>query len=111
MASEDRKQVLLEAANLIVGDRNDDYGDPYDDFGMTANLWHLYLTRIINRNCGTLTLNPHDVAVMMILLKISRLSWTPNKKDHWVDIAGYTGCGWDCVTRDLPTETDDEEDI
>lgn len=98
----ERELVLSEALKLIVGDRNVDYGDPYDDFGMTADLWRTYLTRIAERR-NTFTIEPHDVAVMMVLLKISRLSWTPNKKDHWVDIAGYIGCGWDCVTRDNPS--------
>lgn len=108
MAQHERKQILLDAANLIVGDRNEDYGDPYDDFGLTADLWQNYLSRIIERRHG-LVIEPHDVAVMMALLKISRLSWTPAKKDHWVDIAGYIGCGWDCVTRDFVMETNNDE--
>lgn len=103
MAETEREQVLRDAINLIVGDRNVDYGDPYDDFGLTADLWQSYLSRISERKDG-LVIEPHDVAVMMALLKVSRLSWTPNKKDHWVDIAGYIGCGWDCVTRDFPQE-------
>lgn len=109
MASNERKQVLLDAASLIVGDRNEDYGDPHDDFGLTADLWQLYLTRITERKKGFI-IEPHDVAVMMALLKISRLSWTPDKRDHWVDIAGYIGCGWDCVTRDFPVVSMDELD-
>jgi hypothetical protein len=38
-----------------------------------------------------------DVAIMMNLLKISRLSWSPTKEDHWVDAAGYAACGAECV--------------
>jgi len=102
VAEHEREQVLREAITLIVGDRNIDYGDPYEDFSLTADLWHSYLTRITERR-GNLVIEPHDVAIMMALLKVSRLSWTPNKKDHWVDIAGYIGCGWDCVTRDNPS--------
>lgn len=98
MAEHEREQILLDAAKLIVGDRNADYGDPYEDFSLTADFWESYIGRIIERR-GGLIIEPHDVAIMMSLLKISRLSWTPNKKDHWVDIAGYIGCGWDCVTR------------
>lgn len=103
MAETEREQVLRDAINLIVGDRNVDYGDPYDDFGLTADLWQSYLSRITERKKG-FVIEPHDVAVMMALLKVSRLSWTPDKRDHWVDIAGYIGCGWDCVTRDFPQE-------
>ena len=104
MAEYEREQVLREAITLIVGDRNVDYGDPYEDFSLTADLWHSYLTRTAEKR-GSLVIEPHDVAIMMALLKISRLSWTPTKKDHWVDIAGYIGCGWDCITRDNPLET------
>lgn len=102
MAPNERQQILIDAANLIVGERNEDYGDPYDDFSMTADLWHAYLMRTRDARKG-FVIFPHDVAVMMALLKISRLSWTPQKRDHWLDIAGYVGCGWDCVDRDSPT--------
>jgi hypothetical protein len=44
-------------------------------------------------------LDPHDVAIMMMQLKHSRLSWSPTKEDHWIDLAGYAACGWDCVVR------------
>jgi hypothetical protein len=41
----------------------------------------------------------HDVAIMMALLKISRLSWEPTKKDSWVDLAGYAACGYEIITN------------
>lgn len=93
-----RSEILEEAISLINGERNNDYGDPLEDFQTTAALWQVYLRRTTLAR-GELTLLPHDVAVMMTLLKVARLSWTPQKRDHWADIAGYTGCGWDCVER------------
>ena len=45
-------------------------------------------------------LDPHDVAVMMQQLKISRLAWSPGKRDTWADAAGYVACGWECVAAD-----------
>ena len=30
------------------------------------------------------------MAVMMVLLKISRIRVSPDKADHWVDICGYS---------------------
>lgn len=93
-----RTEILNEAINLINGDRNNDYGDPVDDFQTTADFWQVYLSRTMTAR-GELNLRPHDVAVMMMLLKVARISWTPQKKDHWADIAGYDGCGWDCVMR------------
>jgi hypothetical protein len=95
-----RTELLREAVRLINGDRNNDYGDPVDDFAMTAQLWQTYLRRAMEaRSLEEVYLDPHDVAVMMMLLKISRLSWTPAKRDHWLDIVGYAGCGWDCIER------------
>lgn len=96
-----RTKILEEAASLINGDRDSTYGDPYDDFTTTANLWASYLSRSMESRGGEFKILPHDVAVMMALLKIARISYSPDKRDHWADLAGYTGCGWDCVSRDL----------
>lgn len=94
-----RTSVLHEADSLVNGDRNDSYGDPIDDFATTADFWTTYLRRVVDRRESS-QLQPHDVAVMMTLLKLSRISWSPDKRDHWVDGAGYLACGWDCVVRE-----------
>lgn len=94
-----RRSLLNEAADLVDGDRNDQYGDPIDDFSRTAQYWTTYLYSRIRDDSDWLGLEPHDVAVMMTLLKISRLSWSPEKRDHWADLAGYAACGYDCVER------------
>jgi hypothetical protein len=93
-----RTEILNEAIELINGERNSTYGDPLDDFLTTATFWQTYITRTIEAR-GGLDIKPHDVAVMMNLLKTARISWSPEKRDHWADLAGYTGCGWDCVVR------------
>lgn len=93
-----RTSLLEEAVTIVNGERNNDYGDPLDDFSLTAHFWQEYLRRIAVVR-GSIELRPHDVAVMMTLVKISRLTQSPTKRDHWTDIAGYTGCGWDCVVR------------
>lgn len=94
-----RSSLLQEAAYLVNGDRNDQYGDPIDDFSTTADFWTTYLRRVFDRR-EEFKLLPHDVAVMMNLLKVSRLSWSPEKRDHWADSAGYIACGWDCIVRE-----------
>ena len=79
------RQVVLDTARgLVLRDRNQDYGSPEDDFRRTAAMWSAYTGH---------QFTPHDVAVMMILIKVSRLSESPGKLDHWVDIAGYAACG------------------
>lgn len=89
-----RTDVLQEADSLINGDRNVDYGDPNDDFRKTADMWTTYLRAVWKERPHLL---PHDVAVLMMMLKISRIAWSPEKRDNWVDLAGYAACGWDCA--------------
>lgn len=88
-----RAECLTTAESLVNGDRNAQYGDPRQDFQRTANLWTTYLD-------GKSTVEPHDVAAMMSLLKLSRIRWSPEKFDSWVDLAGYAACGWDCARPD-----------
>lgn len=94
-----RGQILAETESIINGKRNADYGDPLEDFTTTAEFWQTYLTRIMARR-GALELLPHDVAAMMMLLKLARLTWTPDEKDHWTDAVGYAALGWECECRE-----------
>lgn len=87
----ERRAILDEAASLVDGDRNAQYGDPRQDFRRTAGMWAAYLG---------VEIAPHDVAAMMCLLKVSRVRWSPTKRDSWVDLAGYAACGWDCAKPD-----------
>ena len=87
-----RSELLREAETLVNGDRNNAYGPPDQDFQRTADLWTIYLN-------GRRIIEAHDVAIMMALLKISRLSWEPTKRDSWVDLAGYAACGYDIITK------------
>lgn len=116
-----RKKLLDLAETLVNGDRNRQYGDPNSDFFKTAQLWETYLNGVAERQNVEVTevlgdlasplpilIEPHDVAVLMILLKVSRLTWTPDKEDTWADIAGYAACGWDCVAEDEELEHDEE---
>lgn len=79
-----RAAVLNAANNHVNGDRNNQYGDPTQDFKRTAAMWSAYLG---------VEVQPHDVAAMMGLLKISRIKWSPQKADSWEDLAGYAACG------------------
>jgi hypothetical protein len=88
-----RQALLGEAIRLVTGDRNNAYGPPTQDFDRTSILWTAYLD-------GRRMLEAHDVAAMMILLKLSRISWQADNRDSWVDIAGYAACGYECVEAD-----------
>lgn len=79
-----RKEILDIALEIVTKDRNKAYGDPEDNFRDIAELWTTY---------KGISFAAHDVAVMMILLKVSRLKTSPECPDHWVDISGYSACG------------------
>lgn len=83
-----RSKILQSAEALVNGDRNNQYGDPSQDFKRTAELWSAFL--------GT-KIEAWQVAPMMALLKLSRISWNPSKEDSWADLIGYGACGWDVV--------------
>ena len=95
-----RGEILIETAEIIDGDRNVDYGEPYDDFTTTAAFWQTYLERIVFRR-GKIMIEAHDVAALMMLLKTARLTWTADNKDHWKDAIGYAACGWECVDKEI----------
>jgi len=119
MPSTTRSELLEEAANIVDGDRNVDYGDPIQDFSRTGKYWGIHVASIVARRLNLMgftdkdeinyhtimgmletIIEPHDVAIMMMQLKHSRLAWSPEKIDHWIDAAGYAACGWDCVERE-----------
>ena len=83
-----REKLLMDADSIVNGDRNVQYGDPNQDFRRTATMWGAFLG---------IELEPWQVAAMMALLKISRIAWSPTKRDSWLDLAGYAACGADCV--------------
>lgn len=99
-----RSEILIETEEIINGKRNNDYGDPVEDFSTTANFWQTYLNRTVIRRGGELSLRPHDVAAMMMLLKLARLTWTPEEKDHWKDMVGYAALGFECESREKKGE-------
>ena len=95
-----RESALLEAIGLVTGDRNAAYGPPTQDFDRTAAALTAMGYRRIDPGDKILPIAPHDVAVMVMQVKISRLMSTPTKRDSWVDIAGYAGCGYECTTEE-----------
>ena len=80
-----REDILNEAGNCVLRDRDKEYGTPEDSFAMIADLWTTYLQERV-------VIAPRDVAAMMALLKIARISRSC-KRDNWVDLAGYAACG------------------
>lgn len=89
---------ILEAANRIVcGERETQYGTPEDSFTIIAQLWNAYLYGLGLRT-GGIEIDRTDVAAMMALLKIARISSGSGKDDNWIDLAGYAACGGELMT-------------
>lgn len=93
-----REEILEEAKKIVMKDRNSNYGNPEDNFKQIADLWNAYLNarrRNVGKSFGMLQdyqLQPADIAVMNMLIKIARLAKTPSHHDSAVDVAGYAAC-------------------
>jgi len=83
-----QRNVLLEAHDIIFGDREKTYGRPEFNLETIAEFWRIYIERKHN---VMLALLPEDICQMMILLKIARLINDPQHRDSLTDLAGYAG--------------------
>jgi hypothetical protein len=77
-----RVEVLREAAALIVGERQANYGSPEVNFQRIATIWNVLKPGV--------DFSPADVALLMAGLKLAR-SAEGYKRDSAVDGAGYLG--------------------
>jgi hypothetical protein len=83
------RSLLQQAHDTINGQRQQDYGDKLQNFAQTAMIWEGILAPKLAKYQH---ITAEDVALLMIGLKMSRLSKTPTHKDSILDIAGYAGC-------------------
>ncbi|WP_435075929.1 DUF6378 domain-containing protein [Halococcus sp. AFM35] len=75
----------LDGAKETVGGRDGSHGEPEDNFGRIATMWSAYL--------GDRDVKPHEVADMMVALKLCRIASGHPDHDHHVDICGYGTLG------------------
>lgn len=88
-----RKRVLREAERCVCGQREQDYGTPEDSFQKIGTFWTAYLNYAVK-------IDAKDVAAMMALLKIARISENPQHMDNWVDGCGYFSCGGEIAGKE-----------
>lgn len=86
-----RKEILEAAERCVCQDRQDQYGNPEDNFAMIAAMWNIYL--------GVTGIDAKDVSMMMSLLKIARAKNGSGHVDNYVDLAGYAACGGELQAR------------
>jgi|TARA_R100001460_G_scaffold42284_4_gene78361 hypothetical protein len=82
-----KEEILIKAQEIVSNDRNVSHGDAYKNHAEIAEYWNTFLD---NKLKPMANITAEDVALMMVLLKISRNN--QGKKfniDNFVDIAGY----------------------
>ena len=94
------KEILKEANELIAGERHKDYGDKVENHNNIAKLWSAYLDSKIEA---------HDVAVMMVLLKIARTKLGDVSKDTYVDMSAYGAIAGEIKFREPKKESEGEQ--
>lgn len=99
-----RSECLDTAKEIVCKDREGTYGKPENSFKLIADLWSVY---------KGVEFTSHDVAAMMILLKIARISAGKYKSDNYIDIAGYAACACELRFPDAGKTCDDltEEEL
>lgn len=74
------------AHELVLGDRNADYGSPHPDFAGIAMMW----SGLLNTKLAE-PITAVEVGLMMTALKLRRHAHKP-KDDNLVDAHGYLAC-------------------
>jgi hypothetical protein len=85
-----RDEILQSAITAVCTEHNDEYGEPEQNFEAIAAYWSNYLSYALDRDT---MLCSRDVAHMMILFKVARLTTGKLTQDSYIDIAGYAACG------------------
>lgn len=98
-----RAEILKAAERCVCIDRNQQYGEPEDNFRTISMLWSVYLcARGMKHPLGAA-----DVGAMMALFKLGRIATGGDKADNFIDLAGYAACAGEilteseCVSKDV----------
>jgi hypothetical protein len=89
-------ELLTESTRLLY-DRGLQYGDPTANHIRIAQLWSAYLNRGVE---------PHEVAVCMALVKISRISEQATHRDSYADALAYMAIAGHIALTDFDNDLD-----
>ena len=90
-----RAETLDKAKECVCGHREQDYGTPENNFQIIANYWNAFLDAKLSKD-PDYVLKREDVAVMMALFKIGRITTGAGTSDSFVDACGYLACAEEC---------------
>jgi hypothetical protein len=93
------KDILKEADKLIAGERHKDYGDKVKNHNNISKLWSAY---------KDIEITAHDVAVMMVLLKIARTKLGEVSKDTYIDMSAYGAIAGEIKFKEPEKESEGE---
>jgi hypothetical protein len=86
-----KRDEILRSAEAISKARDIEYGSPNISMLRIAKFWSEYLGYPID---------PHEVAICMLLVKVSRISEQAEHKDSYFDIINYATIGGELATMD-----------
>lgn len=99
-----RKEILETGIKLTTGDRNIEYGEPFDNQHNTALLWTAYLEGKYNIE---FYLDQEDVNWLNVLQKISRTFIGDPKMDTYVDASTYSAMAGEAAGKLRPEEKEE----
>ena len=91
------KENLKTALKLLEGKREHEYGNKKENHENIANLWSAYLDHNISA---------HDVAILMLLLKIARAKFGNPSADTYIDMVGYSAIAGELCDEDSKKHRD-----
>ena len=82
-----KEEILAEASRIISRDRNLSHGDAFQNHAEIAEFWNIFLDKKLKPMAN---ITAEDVALMMVLMKISRNSQGKKSNlDNFIDMCGY----------------------
>ena len=93
------RDFLEAATKLASGQRQLDYGDKTENHKNIAKLWSAYLEY---------TISPHDVAILMCLLKVARTKLGIVSKDTYMDMSAYSAIAGEIKFKEPKKESEGE---
>ena len=82
---------------LLEGKREHEYGNKKENHENIANLWSAYLDHNVSA---------HDVAILMLLLKIARAKFGNPSADTYIDMVGYSAIAGELCDQDSKKHRD-----